>query len=77
MSQYLAFIEVGVSQSGKTKIWDMINKNHGDNMGLVHWYGRWRQYTYNIDDLEFSASCLRDIADFLDEKMKEHREGRK
>jgi hypothetical protein len=44
--------------------------NHkNEYLGEIEWMGAWKvhkQYVFAIDDLFFTASCLREIADHLD-----------
>jgi hypothetical protein len=74
--EYIRFDDAGPSTSGKTRLWDVVNKNHQTKLGRVMWYGGWRQYVFvPHDGTEYSAGCLRDIAAFVDLKTKEHRSG--
>jgi len=50
----------------KTVVMDISNKHHGDVLGQVRWFPNWRQYCYKIGDVWYSASCLRDLAGFLE-----------
>ena len=57
----------------KTVVMDVANRHHGDVLGQVRWYPNWRQYCYKIDTIWYSASCLRDIADFLERTTYMHK----
>lgn len=51
---------------GTTEIWAIHSARHGDVLGQIRWFGRWRQYVfYPVDGALFNAQCLRDIASFL------------
>jgi hypothetical protein len=75
MSKYLYFEESKLESRGKkTTVWYVRSVNHGDVLGRVRWFGRWRQYTFHPKELTtFNPGCMRDIADFCEEKTKEHR----
>jgi len=49
--------------------------NEGKSLGEIAWFGRWRCYAfYPAGSTIFEKDCLRVIADFCEEKTKEHRE---
>jgi len=55
-------------ESGKTKRWLIRNRTSGAALGVVAWYGPWRQYVYSPHahlDIVLAASCLDDISGFL------------
>lgn len=57
-----------VSDTGKTKIWDVYNGTMV--LGLVKWYAPWRRYCFcPIDGSLFDVSCLREIINFIDSEM--------
>jgi hypothetical protein len=63
--EYIVLVFVGDSPSGKTQIWRVETK-YGDLLGVVRWFGRWRQYTFwPSSETLYSAGCLSDIADFI------------
>jgi hypothetical protein len=69
----LNFPFIGHSDSGKTRIWAVFNG--GIALGSVAWWPHWRRYTlYPHQGTTFDSSCLREIADFLDEQTQEHNE---
>lgn len=57
----------------KTVVQTVNNKHHGNKLGTIHWYGPWRMYTFAIGELEFSPSCLRELADFVERETKMHK----
>lgn len=64
--EYITISKISDSKSGKTGIWSVINKKHGDLLGIVSWFGSWRQYTFRPQpDTIFSAGCLDDIESFI------------
>jgi len=49
----------------KTQTWDCRN-NSGVFLGIVYWNCKWRQYCFYIKtERIFSAGCLHDIIDFI------------
>jgi len=58
----------------KTEVHQVLSKHHGDLLGTVKWFPKWRQYCFfpnlNSDFLTFSSGCLSDIIQFL-EKLNE------
>lgn len=71
---YLYIRNVGDSASGKTCIWFVYSQLHGDKLGEVKWYGRWRQYAFfpSIDTI-WNDACLIEVAAFVTKVTKEHR----
>ncbi len=65
--EYIIIVLTGMSDSGKTAIFDVRAKRGGNLLGRIKWFGRWRQYTFfPVPDTIYSAGCLVDIAHFLD-----------
>ena len=70
---YIAFQEIGSSESGKTTRWTVRNRRSSDPIGKILWYGPWRQYCFFPDDATvYSVGCLADIQDFIGQ-LKESR----
>ncbi len=54
------------SQTEKTQSWHVISKKHGDLLGVVRWYPRWRQYTFFPEpDTVWNPECLNDVCEFI------------
>src|SRR5207249_10513958 len=71
MSEYLEFVDVP-NHSGKTRKVNVVSKKHGYSLGLIQWYGRWRQYVFVPGpETVFNKQCLCDISDYLQEMMLE------
>jgi hypothetical protein len=69
----------------KTKVWDIISREAGFEVGQVSWFASWRQYVFvprlrEEDEFMsydvFNPECLRNIADFAETRTKEHRAAR-
>jgi len=71
---FITFHVNGTSNSGKTVIWDVDAKD-GSVLGTVKWFGRWRKYCYFPEpNCVYEQVCLRDIAQFLEDRTKEHKD---
>jgi hypothetical protein len=67
----------GHSQSGKTEIW-FIRNVEGRELGNITWHCGWRKYVFeSFENNCYEEQCLRDIATFLENLTKKHKEGRK
>ena len=63
MSKYLEFI-------ADPKINDILvnSKLHGDKLGTIKWFGRWRQYAFFPEaGTVFNTECLNDIQSYIRE----------
>jgi hypothetical protein len=68
-TEYLVFREQPAPKL-KTRMWSVESKLHGDILGLIRWFGRWRQYVFEpAGGTLFNVSCLSDIEQFLDTVM--------
>lgn len=76
-TEYLLFREVP-SPGLKTRVWTVESKQHGSVLGLIRWFGRWRQYVFEPGhETLFNVGCLSDIEKFLDDAMADWRESKK
>lgn len=77
VSEFIKFIPMGWSPSGKTQIWHVVNlmrPESPDQVGVVSWSGAWRKYVYHSPEASFyDHDCLRLIADFIETQTLEHR----
>lgn len=56
-------------------VWCCKNKKHGDMLGTISYCNAWKLFVFQPPSgTEFSADCLRDIADFLEQLNKEKKE---
>lgn len=68
-SQYMVSVDIG-DPAGKTRRVEVRSRRKGDLLGVVSWFGRWRQYAFHpAVGTTFNSSCLRDLMDFLHELM--------
>lgn len=61
--------------TGKTKMWEVVSKEGGDRLGLVKWYPGWRRYCFfPAPNTIFEQDCLRDIAQFCENRTAIHKQ---
>jgi len=64
-SKYLVFRIL--ERKPKTNVYAVYSKMHGFVIGLVKWYGNWRQYCFFPEpDTVFNKICLKDICKFIE-----------
>ena len=72
-TEYLRFTEC--ASTSKTRVWSVESRRHGSVLGIISWYGAWRQYTFRPHSgTIFNSGCLADIQAFLDDAMADWRE---
>ena len=71
MANWIDFVEVEcLERPRKTKVFKVKTKEGDSVLGTIKWFGRWRKYSfYPHMDTIFEQTCLRDIAQFIDELM--------
>jgi hypothetical protein len=48
-------------------VYGIFNNNSNVMIGLLSFYGKWKQYVFeSAPDCIFSASCLKDVIDFIE-----------
>lgn len=80
MAKWIEFVAIGTSKSGLTQVWTVHPKDSTSFLGQISWYARWRKYVFAptpVGTPIFEEQCLRDIAAFIQEKTREHREASK
>ena len=64
--QYKYIIFVEIAKLPKTKIYSCRKNGTEIELGIVKWFGPWRQYClYTINDVILNKGCLADIEDFI------------
>jgi len=64
MSKYLEFQLL--EQKPKTKVIEVLSKERGSSLGIIKWFGRWRQYAFFPEDgTAFNIECLNDIQSYI------------
>ncbi len=70
---YVVFVDGPRSASGKTRTW-LVRSESDHDLGVVKWFSSWRKYCYfPADDTAFEQTCLREIAQFIQDRTEEHR----
>jgi len=71
--KYIYFIKV--EDKPKTSVWHCRNQKSHGLLGIVQWFGPWRQYCcFPEPETVFSVGCNRDINHFIDQLSNKHRE---
>jgi len=66
--QWIKFVQVDSPR--RTQIWSCRNLRSDDELGVVQWYGPWRQYCFLAKTgVVFSAGCLKDVQTFIENLM--------
>jgi hypothetical protein len=61
----------------KTKTWCVKNQYGHEDIGYIQWHAPWRKYSFfPISNTIFEEVCLREIAEFIERKTKEHKQGK-
>lgn len=64
MSKYLEFTTV--ERKAKTDVIEVESKVSGDILGVIKWFGRWRQYSFfPRPETIFNTECLNDIVNYI------------
>ncbi len=76
MAKWIEFIEVNVPNK-KTKTFVVQNKDNFSVLGIIKWYGGFRQYSfYPEPNCVFEKTCMKDIIDFMEALMTERKNAR-
>jgi hypothetical protein len=78
-TKYLRFIMwVGEYAPGrKTHTFNVESKSSRAILGLIKWYGPWRQYCFYPEGKTiFNVTCMGDISNFIRQLMEERKEKR-
>lgn len=71
---HIAFRLLRLSESGKTKIFQVVAKDGNVPLGRVSFFGRWRKYIFEPNnETLYEQTCLREIAEFIEGETKEQR----
>jgi hypothetical protein len=59
--EYLVLEQVP-DEKKKTLVVNVLSRRHGDTLGVIGWYGPWRQYVFTpAPGTLYSKGCLADI----------------
>jgi len=75
INQYYEYIQFReLFSKGKTKYFECINNKSSNRLGIIKWYGPWRQYCFFPEPgTIFSKGCLFDIYNFIEELMNDRK----
>ena len=58
----------------KTTVWQCLSNRSNDCLGLVKWYGPWRQYCFfPFGETVFNVGCMNDVCDFIKRQRDERK----
>lgn len=64
--EFIHFIQT--KQHPKTSEWSCRNNRSNKELGIIKWYGPWRQYCFSPTvPADYSKGCLNDIASFIED----------
>ena len=73
-SEFLNFYDTGVlSEGAKTHKYEVKSRLNGTLLGYVKWLNQWRRYCFYPIDAVFEETCLRDIAEFIEQRTMIHK----
>lgn len=77
VTEYLNIIQVPRAEKRLTDTW-VVNDKYGNHLGQVSWFNHWRRYVFapNASTI-FEQVCLRDIAQFIEERTSERKQPKK
>lgn len=62
-TKYLRFVQIA-NPGRKTGVWQVVSQSSGDVLGIIKWYGAWRQYCFfPADATLYNTDCLAAITD--------------
>lgn len=77
MAKWIEFREVK-QPPGKTRVWQIISKQQRAILGGIVWYGPWRKYVMEPNyNTVWEQDCLRDVAAFIEEQTRLHKQERR
>lgn len=72
MSKYIDFRLL--EEKPRTQVWGIYSKSQDIRLGVVRWWGSWRQYCFFPEDgILYSSGCLSDIIAFIGKLMDERK----
>jgi hypothetical protein len=71
-SKWLEFKDI-TPKRRKTKEIQVWNKQTNENLGEIRWYGGFRSYVFDCDEIRLGLSCLKDIVQKMEELIEERK----
>jgi hypothetical protein len=76
--QYFEVRELPLRSGRKLPQYELVNKRSGERIGLVEWYGAWRQFVFCPEECTvWSVGCLMDVREVLGAAAKAREEADK
>ncbi len=73
-SEYLSFERTGDKRS--TGVWQVKSRRVGNCLGIIQWYGPWRQYCFfPFDNTIWNPGCLNDVFAFIKAETEKRKKG--
>ena len=71
---HLSFEKLPLKKGKKMPIYKMHNDVLGEEVGIIHWRGGWRQYvSQTYPKIDMSRSCNKEVNVFIDKLMNKWR----
>lgn len=75
MSRYINIVKTNI-ENRKTPIYIIKNINNDFQLGVIKWWGAWRQYCFFPEgNTVFNVECLNDITDYIKDLNKKPKSG--
>ena len=59
-----------IEEKPKTNVYAVTNNKSGYILGIIKWFGSWRQYCFfPTEETVYSNGCMKDIIDFINKLM--------
>ncbi len=72
--KYIYFLKLDNPGRKTDKYAVMQTKNQGGQLGIIKWFGRWRQYTfYPLFDTIWNKDCLEQVTEKITDLMNERK----
>lgn len=74
----MSFLKFTLTRNtGKTCVWHVESAANHTFLGVLGWFAPWRRYVFRpAENTIFDALCIRELANFIDDRMNERRRER-
>ena len=77
LGKWTTATSVGYSASGKTDLWEIRSVASNEILGVIRWWGGWRQYVFHpADHTIWNPDCLDEVSTFARARTKAAAEAR-
>lgn len=77
--EFLIFVKQipSVNEKRKTEIWNVVSRRSGARLGVIKWFGRWRQYAFFPEpNTIWNPDCLDTVGSHIHELMEQRSRNR-